>query len=98
MDIEEKIKEIENNLKPYETEYLHINCSKFDKNTVSISFEFTDEFNNSNQILSKLIANINDKFNYKIIANIKNYSDCIITSDYYSGLSSKLYMCTCKVN
>ena len=26
MDIEEKIKEIENNLKPYETDYLNITC------------------------------------------------------------------------
>lgn len=98
MDIEEKIIEIENNLKPYETEYLHINCSKFDENTVSISFNFTEKFESSNKILRGLLDTIKNKHGYDIKANINNDSDCIITSDYYSGLSSKLYMCTCKVD
>lgn len=96
MDIEEKIKEIENNLKPYETDYLNITCKIVSSNSIDIFFEFLKSFKNPNEKVKEIIKDINNNFNY----DIKTYIDCInhsnkkiIDINYLKTPESNVYRC-----
>ena len=96
MDIEAKIKEIENNLKPYETDYLNITCKIVGLNSIDIFFEFSKLFKNPNEKVKEIVKDINKKFNYDIKAVIDSDNGSnkeIIDINYLKTHESNVYRC-----
>lgn len=99
MDIEEKIKEIENNLKPYETGYLNITCKVVSSNSIDIFFEFSKLFKNPNEKVKEIVKDVNNKFNYGIKADIDFLNNYIKDTkninyiNYINVPNANIYVC-----